>query len=385
VTDIAMNVETPARYVATELDEAPKGALSVSELAAGYTHPNPGDESRVPAGHNVNEWFVQQGIIKLGAQVELVDGLYRLTTEFDKLRYNGKKLHRYVHDYGVVSMVDVTAIRAKQKQDFFSVDVVGSRGGFSEQRLRFHALASAFPGMGDEDFLGFLRDVRENGVSEPLLVWGDEVLDGRHRLLAAYQLGLPVRLEKFNGTEDEARSKVWSANVERRHLNTAQKGLLVREWFLPQAEEEAAQRQAEKPNKGKDSVPLNLAELGEAPAVAAQRSGVGISPATIRNMAPVDNAPQTKERIRNGEIATASAARKEALQETGKPITAPTLKEPLSQYKRLGRILGEAQRILDNTGPMSTSSATSEQILNRCNEIEQAVNAVLKKIRSEHE
>jgi hypothetical protein len=55
--------------------------------------------------------------------------------------------------------------------------------------------------------------------------------------------------------------------------------MLVREWFLPQAEEEAAQRQSVLNGKTTGGLlPLNLAEaIGEAPAVAAQRSGVGIS------------------------------------------------------------------------------------------------------------
>ena len=54
-------------------------------------------------------------------------------------------------------------------------------------------------------------------------------------------------------------------------------------------------------------------------------------------MAPVDDAPETKERIRRGEITSARDARGEALKETGKQgdIPAEDLREHLDRLEKL--------------------------------------------------
>ena len=61
-------------------------------------------------------------------------------------------------------------------------------------------------------------DIAEHGVRQPLMLYPDEadktargkpklkVLDGRHRLQFASSLGKPVRVEVFEGTEQEARA-----------------------------------------------------------------------------------------------------------------------------------------------------------------------------------
>lgn len=91
--------------------------------------------------------------------------------------------------------------------------------------LRPHPVADLLPMMSDDEYDQFLEDVRKNGVREPLWVSGDLVLDGRHRLRAAQQLGLSeVPAREYEG---DVAGLVLSLNIHRRHMTASQRGLIV--------------------------------------------------------------------------------------------------------------------------------------------------------------
>jgi len=97
----ALDLMSAVRHVATELDRAPSGALSIDDMAATYHHPVPSDLSRIRQHENAaNEHeavrvLIAKAIMALKTQVEENgNGTYHLTRPFDELRYNRKKLHR---------------------------------------------------------------------------------------------------------------------------------------------------------------------------------------------------------------------------------------------------------------------------------------------------
>ena len=151
--------------------------------------------------------------------------------------------------------------------------------------------------------------------------------------MVASALKLPVRTEEFTGSEDDARHFIVSANLIRRSLTMAQRVMLVRDILLPQAEAEARERRIEgntRGGSGQDSKssaelrstsepePSPRPEPKKASQVAAERSMGLASPRNIEYMKDVDDAPETRERIRRGEIKTAKAAAEAAAAELGK-------------------------------------------------------------------
>lgn len=105
----SLDLLTPARHAATEIERAAPAALSVSEIAATYRHPAPADLGRVRNDHGARNddeatrWLIEEalkGLMRRGAtgSPQLIhngDG-YRFAdgVTFDDLRYNKRKLVR---------------------------------------------------------------------------------------------------------------------------------------------------------------------------------------------------------------------------------------------------------------------------------------------------
>src|SRR5215218_6956092 len=91
--------------------------------------------------------------------------------------------------------------------------------------LPFHPLANLFPLMADEEFAGLVRDVKENGVREPIVLHEDAILDGRNRYRAARESSVDCPTVPFSG--NDAAAFVVSLNVHRRHLSESQRAMIA--------------------------------------------------------------------------------------------------------------------------------------------------------------
>jgi len=109
------------------------------------------------------------------------------------------------------------------------------------------------------------EDIKVHGVKMPVIVYDGQILDGRHRVALASVLRKPIVVNEFKGTEEQARDEVVSLNVARRHLTMAQRVLIVRELFLPQAKIEAEKRRNQAAGKpqGTKSVSAEVREQTE--------------------------------------------------------------------------------------------------------------------------
>ncbi len=384
----ALDLLTPVRYVATALDGVSPEALSVAELADGYTHFNPGDISRVKEHEHrddVSVFLVEAALKALGSQVSSdEDGRWRLAKPFGELKHLGRKVRPYTTKDDADEKRELRA--ALHEDRMFHVAVVGAKGGTKERALRLHPLAKALPMMGQKkrkgettsEFDQFVVDVRRHGVLKPILVMDDFVLDGRHRVAVADAFSLPVRVEEFTGTEEQARDRVMSENVHRRHLTTAQRGLIVREMFLPEAKAEAERRVGGRPAKdsGKPTAEMRQVNRGPTAAELAVKASSGLATVrTVETMAPVDDAPQTADRVRRGEITTAAEARREAIKETGsaEPEKLPVV-QPRSAYDRLGCALGDVRSATETLDSGAKGDIPTEKMRDRIHEIRSLLN-----------
>ncbi|MBN1329302.1 MAG: ParB N-terminal domain-containing protein [Candidatus Heimdallarchaeota archaeon] len=92
----------------------------------------------------------------------------------------------------------------------------------NETNYKFHEAANIFPMMAYEEYQGLKKDISENGLLDPIILFEKKILDGRNRYKACEELGLEIKTISLNG-DTEPIGFVLSKNLHRRHLTTAQK------------------------------------------------------------------------------------------------------------------------------------------------------------------
>lgn len=94
-----------------------------------------------------------------------------------------------------------------------------------ETGVRFHEYANLFPMMDDDAFNALVEDIKINGVREPIVFVGNEILDGRNRYTAARQLGIEYPVTEYTGADPLG--FVVSLNLKRRHLTESQRSAVA--------------------------------------------------------------------------------------------------------------------------------------------------------------
>lgn len=93
-------------------------------------------------------------------------------------------------------------------------------------QYRVHPAAAVFPIMSGREFDELVEDVRVNGLREPVVVSGDQLIDGRNRVRACAAAGVVPEVRELARGTDVA-SWVMSINVHRRHLDASQRALVA--------------------------------------------------------------------------------------------------------------------------------------------------------------
>lgn len=203
-TGYALDLLSPVRHVATELDRVSPGTLSIEDLAATYRHPNPGDIVRVRTdeGYATDEeaihWLMVraiEAIERTGKTDQVIgdDGGYRLADglKFEDLKWGRKTLYKTRDDHA-------------QFHDPFNP----MSGRFSENVRRNTG----------KDTMDELREsLRSFGWLEELPAIKDErgvVLVGHRRLAVAAELEIEPKVKTIRlGDGDEADAKRFALAV----------------------------------------------------------------------------------------------------------------------------------------------------------------------------
>jgi hypothetical protein len=100
----------------------------------------------------------------------------------------------------------------------------------SKHKPSFHPLADIFPLMEGGDFEELLGDIRRRGFRPqfPIVIFEDQILDGRNRARAAEKAGVEPNYTEFVGTREDAKRFAIQANIHRRHLTPSQKRDLLK-------------------------------------------------------------------------------------------------------------------------------------------------------------
>lgn len=91
--------------------------------------------------------------------------------------------------------------------------------------MKTHPFADILPLLEGEAFDALVADIRANGLMEPITIHHDKILDGRNRHRACAAAGIEPRFRDYDG--DDPLAFVVSMNVQRRHLDESQRGMVA--------------------------------------------------------------------------------------------------------------------------------------------------------------
>ncbi|MDP7037228.1 MAG: MT-A70 family methyltransferase [Candidatus Marinimicrobia bacterium] len=94
--------------------------------------------------------------------------------------------------------------------------------------MEFHKYANLFALIEGKEFDLLVRDIKENGLNNPIVLYEGKILDGRNRYLACKEIGIEPETKVFNSGGDPL-TFVLSENLRRRHLTTSQRAALAAE------------------------------------------------------------------------------------------------------------------------------------------------------------
>jgi ParB-like chromosome segregation protein Spo0J len=170
--------------------------------------------------------------------------------------------------------------------------------------MKIHRLAKYFPIIEGEEFDRLVEDIRENGQMEPIMLVGEEILDGVNRARACEKLGVEPKTKQFSGKDPL--KYVISENVRRRHLNQSQKAALAVE-LLPEFQPSAAERMMAGRGTAAGSDLARVSD-GGAPASAQAARAVGASGRSVEQAKRVKAADKKLfEQVVKGDISVDKA------------------------------------------------------------------------------
>lgn len=95
----------------------------------------------------------------------------------------------------------------------------------TEALYPIHPLCAIFPPLVWLNDL--VKDIRENGLFEPIVLYGGKILDGRNRYAACLEAKVEPRFIEFEGDDRTAMKFVISKNIERRDLSNSQRAMVA--------------------------------------------------------------------------------------------------------------------------------------------------------------
>lgn len=204
-----------------------------------------------------------------------------------------------------------------------------------------HPLAQLIPAMTDDEYSSLRDDIKANGQREPITLYEDKVLDGRHRARACAELDVEPITRVYDG--DAPAAYVLSLNLARRSLTLDQRAVLAVD-FLPALEAEARMRQGHgetAPGRQRSESPDTKRSEGATRSYEEAGEKTGVSSATVGRAKRVKrDAPDDFERMRQGKTTLAKAHRKVA----GKPARDKTKRPTIGTNSERGQTIAEANK-----------------------------------------
>jgi len=160
-------------------------------------------------------------------------------------------------------------------------DTIQSLPATELEKKKLHPVVEGFPRMPDDEYQVLKVSIQQNGLDEPIVIWNDMIVDGRHRAKAVIELGSTATIKDVSHlSEADTVRLVLRANAIRRHLTTGQKALMAHDLA-----------------KGLTSV--NLQKIN----IAAAAKMFGVSPEAVNMLVrALKDAPELRQAIHEGKV-----------------------------------------------------------------------------------
>jgi len=174
-------------------------------------------------------------------------------------------------------------------------------------KIKYHEAANIFPMMQDIEYKQLCADIKANGLLESIVMYENQILDGRNRYEACIECGIEPQYRQWNG-KGNVIDFVVSMNMSRRHLNSGQKAMCALK------AEKLLGVQAKERQRGGQGGTLLVANLPQAKGKAREQAAkiFNVSPRYVQDAKKLQaNAPDLAQKVRAGEITLSKAMRQE--------------------------------------------------------------------------
>ena len=162
------------------------------------------------------------------------------------------------------------------------------------QEYEIHELCKLFPPMSEDQFTALMRDIAENGLRQPIVIYENKILDGRHRYKACINLGRQPVSVIYDG--DDPLGFVISHNLSRRHLDESQRAMI-------------ATRCATLKRGGKNDLNVEISTLKLSQKDAAARFNIGRHSVIAARKVVEKGTQELSDAVESGQIAVTVAAK----------------------------------------------------------------------------
>jgi hypothetical protein len=227
-------------------------------------------------------------------------------------------------------------------------------------KIEIHPACNLIPPMSAEELKSIGKDIKTNGLKQPIVFWRDEetkkesLLDGRSRLDAMEAEGLPIfaggalvvphviRTLNPKGKHDVKRpesetpeSYVWSANVHRRHLDGKQKREAIANAIKahPEKSSRAIARMVGVSHNTVESVRTEMEDVGKLPTSPTRTDTQGRQQPAHKEGKPSRKRPSRSTLLRESREARLAAASKPAEPDVGKPEASRVVSDSLRAHE----------------------------------------------------
>jgi len=210
--------------------------------------------------------------------------------------------------------------------------------------MEFHEYANIFPMMAGEEFQNLVKDIKDNGLQEPIYLHQNRIIDGRNRFKACQEAEVEPRFQEWDGKGDLL-AFIISKNLHRRHLQPSEAAAVavsIKEIW----KEQAKQKQTANLKRGKESsVYLNSDKRSEDPVhcniKAAKLMGVGHDSVAKASKVKKKGVPEVFDAMAAGKLSVNTAAE---ISELPHDEQRQILQEPIEKIRETARTIKKGRK-----------------------------------------
>lgn len=199
--------------------------------------------------------------------------------------------------------------------------------------MEYHELSTVFSSFEDtQEYRGLVDSIRCYGLFDPILVWQDKIVDGRHRHKACLEAGVEPEYQILDSDMpfEMVKDRVVAENILRRHLTTGQRAMIA-----------ASLANMASGGGGNQYTKVDRTNSSSAKSNEDAAKSLNVGPTAVKDAKEVKrDAPDLAERVSRGEMSL-NAAKTESRERKGEPVKEKP-KPPKPREMSLDEVMKEA-------------------------------------------